>query len=196
MNPQRNESLILIPDYLSACGFTGQLLGSYIVGDVKKIPGELQSDRFMDVNDPAARKAAMQMVPRVLRAKVMTPSAAYYRRVAELRDDCFFADLTSRLLLGGADVTIYTGFTRGRVPKRLQEYLHQLSEDGAHIVYQAAEPAGLPLPTLITAAEVESCFHQGRTELETAPGAIVTPAARDEAKELGVTILNDKGGNP
>ena len=196
MSVQRNESLILIPDYLSMDGLIGQMSGSYIVGDPDKVPGELRTDRFMDVNDPAVRKSVMQMVPRILRARVMTPSAAYYRRVAEMRDNCFFADITMRLLFGGADVTVYSGFLRERVPGRLQAYLLQLSEDGAHIVYQKPPETARPKQTLITAADVASCFHQGRRELETAPGAIITPAARDEAKELGVTILNDKGGNP
>ena len=196
MSVQRSESLILIPDYVSTDGLSGQLFGTGILGDAGKVPGELRTDRFLEVNDPEVRKQVIRMVPKILRAKIITPSAAFYRRVAELRDDCFFSDLTLRLLMGGADVTIFSGFLRERVPKRLQVYLQQITEDGAHIAYRTAEISGKPKPSLITAAEVAACYHQGRFELEAAPGAIITPAARDEAKELGVTILNDKGGEP
>ena len=196
MSAPRNISLVLIPDYLTAGGMTGLITDAYLIGDVHKIPGELRTDRFLDVNDPAVRQKAMQMVPRVLRARVMTPSSAFYRRVAELRDDCFFADLTARLLMSGAEVTIQSGLIRERVPKRMQAYLRQIAEDGAHIVYLPSEPTARPALTLITAVEVAACYRQGKRELEAASGAIVTPYARDEAKELGVTILNDKGGSP
>ena len=196
MSAARNISLVLVPDYLTAGGLAGRITDAYLVGDVQKIPGELRTDRFLDVNDPAVRQTVMQMVPRVLRARIMTPSSAFYRRVAELRDDCFFADLTIRLLLSGADVTIQSGMVREHIPKRMQAYLQQIAEDGAHIVYLPTEPTARPALTLITAEEVAACYRQGRRELEAAPGAIVTPYARDEAKELGVTILNDKGGSP
>ena len=191
MSAPRNVSLVLIPDYLTAGGLAGRITDAYLIGDVNKIPGELRTDRFMDVNDPK-----MQMVPRVMRAQIMTPSSAFYRRVAELRDDCFFADLTARLLMSGAEVTIRSGMVREHIPKRMQAYLNQIAEDGAHIVYLPTEPTVQTALTLITAADVAACRRQGRRELEAAPGAIVTPYARDEAKELGVTILNDKGGTP
>ena len=194
MSASRDISLVLIPDYVSAGSLTGQITDAYLVGDVNRIPGELRTDRFMDVNDPAVRRSVMQMVPRVLRARIVTPSPAFYRRVAELRDDCFFADITARLLFSGAEVTIQSGMVREHIPQRMQTYLHQIGEDGAHIVYLPSQPAARSALTLITAAEVSACYRQGRRELEAAPGAIVTPYARDEAKELGVTILNDKGG--
>ncbi len=196
MSAPRTIHLVLIPDYLTAGGLTGQITDAYLVGDVNRIPGELRTDRFLDVNDPAIRRTVMQMVPKVLRASVMTPSPAFYRRVAELRDDCFFADLTARLLMSGAEVTIRSGLAQNRVPKRLKTCLRQIAEDGAHIVYLPEEPSARSAPTLVTAAEVAACYRQGKRELEAAPGAIITPYARDEAKELGVTILNDKGGSP
>ena len=195
MSAPRDISLVLIPDYVNAGGLTGQITDAYLVGDVNKTPGELRTDRFLDVNDPAVRRAVMQMVPRVLRARIITPSPAFYRRVTELRDDCFFADITARLLFSGADVSIQSGMVRERIPQRMQAYLHQIGENGAHIVYLPSQSTARSALTLITAAEVASCYRQGKRELEAAPGAIITPYARDEAKELGVTILNDRGGS-
>ena len=194
MTGQRTKSLILIPDYMSVRSIHGQPSDALIVGDPDKVPGELRTDRFLDVTDAASRRTVVQMVPEVAPAAVVTPSMAFYRRVFELRDDCFFADLTARLLATGAHVSIVSGMQRVRVPKRAAEWLRDLSADGARIVFEDAPETTGGAPELITAADVAACGRQGRKELLAAPRAIVTPAARDEAKERGITILTGTGG--
>ena len=194
MTMQRNKSVILIPDYMSVKSVKGQPSDAMIIGDPDKVPGELRTDRFQDVNDPLVRRTVMQMVPDVARAAVMTPSLAFYRRVYEMRDDCFFADITARLLASGAYVSVVSGMQRARVPKRAEEWFRELGSDGVRILYEDAPMETDGAPTLITAADVAACGRQGRKELLAAPRAIITPAARDEAKERGINILTGTGG--
>lgn len=191
---ERDKNLILIPDYMSVTGLKGQPSDAILLGDPAKAPGELRTDRFLDVNDDAVRRMVMGLVPRIARVSVMTPSLAFYRRVYDLRDDCFFADLFNRLVSGGAYASIVSGMQREKVPRRAMEWLQAISEDGVKILYAASEAAAPGAPDLVTADYVAACKRQGRTEIVTAPGAIVTPNAYDEAKEKGITIIKGRGG--
>jgi len=195
MKEIQNKSLILIPDYLSIGGIKDQPMDALILGDPAKVPGELRHDRFMDVTDPNVRKAVMQMLPQVGRAAVMTPSMAFYRRVYELSDSCYFADIVSRLIASGAYVSVTCGMERERIPRRAVEWIKAMAEDGVKIIYKDAPEKTPDALDLITAAEVAACRRRGQKELLAAPGAIITPNARDEAKEKGVIILTSKGGS-
>lgn len=195
MKDKQNISLILIPDYLSIAGIKDQPMDALILGDPAKVPGELRHDRFLDVTDASVRKNLMQMLPRVCRAAVMTPSMAFYRRVYELSDSCYFADIVNRLIASGAYVSITCGMERDRIPRRAVEWIKAMAEDGVKIIYKDAPEKVSDILDLVTAAEVTACWRRGCKELLAAPGAIVTPNARDEAKEKGVIILTNKGGS-
>ena len=191
---ERNKSLVLIPDYLSVPNLSGQPSDAVIVGDPAKVPGQWQNDRFLDVLDPETRREVMQMVPETVRAAVMTPSLAFYRRMAELRDDCFYADLVQRLLGSGVQVSVVSGLERARVPRSAAAWIKELASDGVKIVYRDATADRVAARDLVTAADVAAAARQGLKELLAAPHAIITPYARDEAKERGVTILTGSGG--
>ena len=195
MTNERDISLILIPDYLSVRSLSGQSREALIVADPEKVPGELRNDKFQNVQDALVRRTIMQMVPRINRAVVMTPAMAYYRRVFELRDDCFYADLTARLIASGAYVSVVTGLERAKIPKRAQEWMTSMAEDGVKMFYADPAPVQGQLPDLVTASTVEAYYKQGLKELYAAQNAIVTPYAWDEAKERGITIFVGKGGS-
>ena len=196
INEISNLKLILIPDYLSVNSIEAVYSGSVIVGDPAKVPGQYQNDKFYDVTDATNRSRIMEMVPHVSKCLVMSPSFAYYRRVWELRDECFFADLTERLVAGGSYVEIHSGLMRDRVPRMAKEWLSDLAADGIKIIYEVAPiiPQMAATRELITAADVTSAAKKGITEIVAAPRAIITPGAWDEAKERNITIFTSTGG--
>ena len=197
MDVLENINLILIPDYLSVNSIEGADSAALIVGDATKVPGQYQNvDKFIDVRPAENRSRIMEMVPKIQKCMVMSPSLAYYRRVWELRDDCFFADLTQRLVAGGSYVEIHSGLMREKVPRMAKEWLADLGADGIKIIYEVApiRPSAVSTRELITAADVVTASKQGITEIVTAPRAIITPGAWDEAKERHVIILTSSGG--
>lgn len=187
----RQNELILIPDYLSCALGVGN---TPVLGEAAKLPAELTGKNFFDVNDAQSRIKLMLLVPEIARASVFTPPMSYYRRLAELRDDCFFANLTLRLLAGGAFITIKSGMCREMVPPGAAAWMKELVRTGVRIEYQQLQRPEPAQKELITAADVSACARQGRRELVAAHNAIVTPYARDEAKEKGITILVGRGG--
>ena len=193
MSEPRLQNLILIPDYLSAAAGSVPP-GELTMGDATKVPAELRRTSFWDVNDAESRQKLMLLVPVIARATVLTPSTSYYRRLCELRDDCYFANLTLRLLAVGAFVTVKSGMRRESVMPQAAAWMRELLRAGVRIEFEQAAGPALPQKELVTAADVAACARQGRRELVAAPGAIVTPYARDEAKERGVTILTGIGG--
>lgn len=197
MNEIRNTNLIMIPDYLSVNSIEGVHSGALIVGCSDKVPGQYQNDKFIDVLNPDNRSRVMELLPQVQKCLIMSPSLAYYRRVWELRDDCFFADMTQRLVAKGAYVEIHSGLLRDKVPRMAKEWFADLAADGIKIIYEVAPiiPTSPNVRELVTAADVTAAAKKGITEIVTTPRAIVTPGAWDEAKERGVVILTTSGGN-
>ena len=197
MDTLENINLILIPDYLSVNSIEGADSGAIIVGDASKVPGQYQStDKFIDVIPAVNRSRIMEMVPKIQKCMVMSPSLAYYRRVWELRDDCFFADLTQRLVAGGSYVEIHSGLLRDKVPRMAKEWLGDLGADGIKIIYEVEPilPSAANTRELVTAADVIAASKKGIAEIVTAPRAIITPGAWDEAKERNIIILTSTGG--
>lgn len=182
------QSLIMIPDHLStaAGAFAAD---SIVIADLAKLPRALCTANCLDVNEPSHRQKLMLLVPAIDRFTVLTPAMSYYRRVCELRDDCYFADLTLRLIANGASGRIITGMRRAHVPPMAAEWLRTLARYGLHIQYEETPENALPARDLITAADIASCAKQGRREILAAKDAIITPYAVDEAKERGIAIL-------
>lgn len=80
-------------------------------------------------------------------------------------------------------------FSRGTFFEGINDALKAIEDMGANIVslkLSAGKPEGRL--ELVTEAEIEDALRQGRERVVCAPGAIVTPLARDAAKELGIVI--------
>jgi len=187
-------NLVLIPDYVSIPVQDLLSSGMYIAGDLKKVPDYCQHNGFVNVEDPANRKALMEMVPQVTRVKIVSPSLAFYKRVNQMEDECFFVDITLRFIIAGTDVEIHSGFMRERIPHIAASWIKTMVETGVKVYYYDPLPSTKEQKRLIIASDILNCYRQGLQELVTAPGTIITPGARDEAKEKGVTILISSGG--
>ena len=54
--------------------------------------------------------------------------------------------------------------------------------------YSCIRTAGPEAVSLVTESNVASAYGDGKAKITCARGAIITPAARDRAKELGIKI--------
>jgi hypothetical protein len=107
-------------------------------------------------------------------------------------DRGFFEQTLIHALLWKKNVYVVLDFERpgfGRAFEGLSDDLRAIENMGAKIVslkLSVGRPEGQL--SLVTEAEVTDAQRQGRERLRCAPGAIVTPLARDAAKELGIEI--------
>ena len=188
------QALFAIPDYCVDINEAERLAaGAHVLGCLSKL-GTFAKRLDTDVEDSGARGRFMHGLGMFSALLVYTPSAAFYRRLCDHSDSCFFADITLRMLSGGTDVRIVTGFVRQSLTSRLIEYMEQVRGMGAELVFKEApytQKAG-PLE-LVTAKEVVSSFNRGQKELIVGSAAVITPLARDEAKEKGILILKQGG---
>jgi len=136
----------------------------------------------------------MEMAPDVARVKIISPSLSFYKRVFQMEDNCFFADITMRFIVSGVNIEIHSGFVREKVPHFAACWIKAMMEAGVKVLYKDSPTNIKGTKKLIVASDITNCYKQGLKELFAAPGAIITPGARDEANEKGVTILIGSGG--
>lgn len=81
------------------------------------------------------------------------------------------------------------GFSRSTFFQGLNDALKALEDMGASVVTLNLSVGKLETGlTLVTEAEINDTYRSGRSRIRCAPGAIVTPLARDAAREMGVEI--------
>ena len=123
-----------------------------------------------------------------------TPPLWMLKKVAAGDDRGFYEQTFMHALLWEKKVSVVLDFgkpkfKRGTFFEELNDALSAIEEMGAEVVslkLSVGRPEG-ELP-LVTEAEVVDAQKQGHMRVKCAPGAIVTPLARDTAKELGVSI--------
>ena len=182
-------NLYMAPDYITAGHLLEPLSGIPLAGDAQKIPQALRPAAFYDAGDAQRRAALMLEAKHIDRLLVITPDMGYYRRLCELRDECFFVNLTLRLLEQGADVCVDTGMRKTRLLPKVKEWMEALRHYGIRLLFCKEEESREEIVReLVTAKDVDRCFQQGKRELITGVAAIITPYALDEAREKGITI--------
>ncbi len=125
---------------------------------------------------------------------LVSPPLWMLKNIAQGDDRGFFEQAVIRALLWEKTVTVVLdyerpGFKRGTYFESLNDALHAVEGMGASIVslsLSAGKPEGQL--SLVTETEVVDAHKQGRERIACEPGAIVTPLARDAAKELNVSI--------
>ena len=101
------------------------------------------------------------------------------------------ADIFIRALLGGKKTTVLLDFEpprfkRGTLFEKAADAADALRGMGADVIYLgAASEEGLKL---IIEHEVSEAESRGIASIRSAPGAIITPLARDAAKDKGIAI--------
>ncbi len=124
-----------------------------------------------------------------------TPPLWMLKNIAAGDDRGFLEQAVMRSLLWEKKVSVVLDFgkpkfRRGTFFENLSDALSAIEEMGAGVVslkLSVGKPEG-ELP-LVTEAEVTDAHKQGKERIRCTAGAIVTPLARDMAKELGVEIV-------
>ncbi len=125
---------------------------------------------------------------------LVCPPLWMLRNIAQGDDRGFYEQAFMRALLWHKNAWVLLDyerpkFSRGTFFAELNDTLKAIEDMGAKIVSLGLS-VGKPEPelSLVTQTEIGEAHRSGFTRVRCAPGAIVTPLARDAAKELGVGI--------
>lgn len=125
---------------------------------------------------------------------LVCPPLWLLQNIARGDDKGFYEQAFMRGLLWHKNVTVLLdferpGFSRSTFFQGLNDALKALEDMGAKVVSLPLS-VGKPEPgfALVTEADVSEAHGSGRDRIRCAPGAIVTPLARDAAREMGVEI--------
>ncbi len=125
---------------------------------------------------------------------LVSPPLWMLKNIANGDDRGFFEQAFMRALLWNKSVTVILdfekpGFKRGTYFEGLNDALHAIENMDAEVVslkLSVGKPEGQY--SLVTEVEVVDAHKQRKERIRCSPGAIVTPLARDTAKELSVLI--------
>lgn len=188
-----NDILVLIPDYVST-DIAFQLDDRVCVaGYESKSPEELKDKSFLNAANEDIRIWLMQMVNTVKEVRIISPSLSFYRYLSELDDTGFFVDLVLRFMSVGANIEIDSGLLKTRIPQQSKAWLKAVSGMGIKIKYRKLPSTLTDEKPLVVADDVKTLAEQGIKELIVRQSAIVTPAARDTAKEHKLSIITTQG---
>lgn len=125
---------------------------------------------------------------------LLTPKIGLMERIAMGEDEGFIEHLLTRSLLWGRRVTMLLDFTPPRFKRntffeKIATTIAALEDMGVRIVsYRCATQKDIRGLGLVTEQEVLAAHKQNKKELFCMAGALVTPLAKDKAKELGIAI--------
>jgi len=188
------QRLFAIPDYcINHKEAESLAAGAYVLGSLGKL-GEFAYRLNTNAEDAEACSKLMNQLHMFSDMVVYTPSSAFYRRVCDHSDSCLFADITLRMLNTGMPVRIITGLVEHSLSKKLLDYTQGIQSMGATLIFmEKTYPQTASYDELVTAKEIESSFNRGQKEVVVGRLAVITPLARDVAKEKGISILIQGG---
>jgi len=186
------DALAIVPGLTAYGAEAAEYLGgrsakAALFGDAEAITG-VEGRR---VENAADKKAALRALREASEVVLVAPSISLLCAAASGDDCCFEAQLVQKALLDGKKVTVLLDFQppqfkRGTLFEKVVDAVSALRDMGAEAVYLGAKPdEGY---ALITESEVNAAAARGLMRLQCATGAIVTPAARDAAKDKGIAI--------
>ncbi len=144
--------------------------------------------------DEENRQEVIQKVASSANVVLITPKISLLAKIAEGEDEGYIEYLITRALLWGRNVEVLLDFTPPRFKRntffeKIITILETLEEMGVKVVsYKCSEQDDSNRYSLVTETEVLSTYKAGKKEVMCAPGAIVTPSAKDKAKELEIAI--------
>lgn len=186
------KALALVPGYSAYTEEAAEYLSgrgamAALFGDADPIEG-MESRR---IDDPDDKKAAIKALRSVEEVVLVAPSVALLTSVANGESVHFAATLFEKALLDGKKATVLLDFAppkfkRGTLFEKVVDAVAAVRDMGAEVVYLGAKPEeGY---ALITEYEVNEAAKRGISRLQCAPGAVVTPLAKDAAKDKGIAI--------
>lgn len=141
------------------------------------------------------REEIMELLESTINLVLLAPPLQVIRRIAAADDGDFLTWLFIRGRLWGKKTSIYLDFTpplhrKAPYEERMVETLEALSALNVPLENYLEEvpEASAEERTLVTEEDVLEVSQAGKKEIAVSSGGIVTPLARDRAKELGISI--------
>jgi hypothetical protein len=151
------------------------------------------SIRQMRVETPEERRNLAASLPDYSEIVVVTPPLSLIRALAQGDDGTFAAQLILRPLLWGAGVTLLLdfalpGYRRGEMLTELTEALASLEKAGMRLETLPLKGKSEEPKDFVSEQDVRDAAKNKKLRIKIKEGAIVTPLARDTAKEVGIVI--------
>ena len=201
LEPEKTEAgaLVLAPSFVPDAGPMREYLKAQYGGEIT-YAGEGaaalgEGFKAVGVETQQGKERLMGSLKNYKYIVLATPPLWMLKNIASGDDRGFIEQAFMRALLWEKKVSVVLDFgrpkfKRGTFFEGLSDALGAIEEMGAEVVslkLSVGRPEG-ELP-LVTEAEVVDAQKQGKERIRCAQGAIVTPLARDTAKELGVEIV-------
>lgn len=144
--------------------------------------------------DEQEKESILEQVAGSANVVLMTPKVGLLSNIAQGNDEGFIEHLIMRSLLWGRKVSVLLDFKPPRFKRntfyeKIVTVIETLSDMGMEILsYQCAVAKDGERLTLVTENEVVAAYKTKEKQVLCAPRAIITPSARDKAKELGVDL--------
>jgi hypothetical protein len=162
------------------------------IGEGARLLGE--SVRLIGAETQQERADAMALLAGAGGILLVNPTLELMKSIVSGNDEGFYEQLFLRALLWGKNAAVLLDyekpkFRRGTFFQALNDALGAIEEMGAQVVHLglAAAKAQERL-TLVTERDVIDAYRAHQERIACAAGAIITPLARDTAKELGLYI--------
>ncbi len=144
--------------------------------------------------DDTGEDAVMDMAASSECIVLLAPKLGLMERIAMGDDSGFVEQVVIRSLLWGRRVAVLLDFAPPRFKRntffeKVATTAQTLEDMGAVILtYKCASKEGAEGLSLVTEGDVTAAVRSGKTEIRCATGAIVTPAAKDAAREANIKI--------
>lgn len=154
-------------------------------------------DRTFEIINTAKKEQQQQLLASLKfynEVVLAMPALSLLKRIAEGDDTGLVEQIILRAILLEKKVTVVLDyvppkFKRGTFFESILNAINALEDMGVEIVsLQSSLKSPLKEYCLVTEAEVISAHQSGELTVRCAKGAIITPLAKDKAKELGITI--------
>jgi len=197
-------TLVLIPSYVadetalksylkSTCQepVTCALWGNAVLNDTDFTQIKVQSDA-----DEIKLMASLSKYSEIVLA---TPPIGLLKKIASADDSGFIEQLVMRAILWEKKVScvldyMMPRFKRNTIFEVICDTLDALKEMGVKVVSVAPDThKETDALALVTETEVLDTHKNGGTSIRMLSGAIVTPLAKDRAKELNISIVKEQG---
>ena len=185
------KTLALVPETSAYAKEAREYLGANaaaaLFGEAEELAG-IDNRRIETADDRNNIIKALRSAEEVV---LVTPPLGLLYGISKGGDTSFEAKVFEKAILGGKKTTVLLDyaepkFKRGTLFEKAVSAVEALRDMGVSVVYLGAKPdEGY---ALITENEVNEAAKRGIDRLQCAPGAIVTPLAKDAAKDKGIAI--------
>ncbi len=198
VNETKQKIAVLIPGYITQKDVIEKLTDGRrqcqieFIAAGRQYEGRHGINSILDVNQANVRLDVAESIEAYEEIVVINPTVAFLKRVAEMEESCFLANMVFESLLRGKPVEAKLGFSyANNIDKRAflkaNDILKELESMG--MVFKSPETKTEQYDlTLLTEADVLNVYQRGEKQIELAKDCIVTPLAQDIAKEKQIAL--------